>query len=248
MNRIIRNGVAMGMALLLHGLAERAAAQQFVVDDANIVDAGGCQVEAWYGQSSQWLLPACRLLPWTEVTTGIGLAPEGDGRLVKYAVQAKVLLVEARRGTPGLGFVAGVGMDRLGQVLGSRVSGVYAHVPVTVLLGAERAAAHANIGWHNERNHDGTHGTHHALTWGLRADVLVAPRLTLIGELFGEDQERPEYQAGLRSTLLTDRLQLDVSWGGHTERGAGGAGWTVGLAWTPRPWFRTPWQGGDDDA
>jgi hypothetical protein len=78
---------------------------------------------------------------------------------------------------------------------------------------------------------------HHAFTWAFRGDLVLTERFTLIGELFGEDRLRPEYQLGLRTILLPEYLLADLSYGGHSAAGVAGAGWAVGLAWTPPPLF-----------
>jgi len=44
-------------------------------------------------------------------------------------------------------------------------------------------------------------------------------------------------EAGVRTALIPEWLLVDVSWGGHTQSGLNGAGWSVGLAWTPPPVF-----------
>jgi hypothetical protein len=77
----------------------------------------------------------------------------------------------------------------------------------------------------------------HAFTWAFRGDLVLTECFTLIGELFGEDRLRPEYQLGLRTILLPEYLLADLSYGGHSAPGVAGAGWAVGLAWTPPPLF-----------
>lgn len=235
------------LPILLLGYSAPAAAQQFVVDDAAIVDRGACQLEAWSGESSTWLLPACQFIPRTELTLGAGFVPDNGGRSWEWVAQAKVNLREMQDNMAGVGLVFGVGMDPIGQTAGSRVSGAFAYLPVSLPLANERVTLHGNLGWHFERDsdehdhHDHSHADgsrgHHGVTWGVRGDVVVAPRFTVIAELFGEDAGRPEFQAGIRTELLPDRVGLDVSWGGHTARGVGGAGWTIGFAWTPPAWF-----------
>jgi len=217
-------------------------AQQFVTDDAAITDARSCQVEAWHGESASWVLPACNPFSGMEFTAGVGFVGTGDGRQTEYVLQAKSLLRETEPGRPGIGLVAGLGIGRIGQISGRAVSGAFAYVPVTALLTGDRLIAHANAGWQYEREeHD--HGGdshrvgHHGFGWALRADAGLSPRFTALGELFGQNGGRPEFQVGLRSIALVDRLAIDVSWGGQLESGAAGAGWAVGFAWTPNAVF-----------
>jgi hypothetical protein len=227
-------------AFLLVPPAE-AGAQQFVTDDAALVDLRACQFEAWLGQTASWILPACRPIRGLELTAGIGyLAVDGEAS-AEYVVQAKTVFRELAPGGLGIGLVAGAGIDPLTQVTGGRVAGLFAYVPASLSLAAERLILHGNLGWHFERDdHGHPHGEdegHHALTWAGRADLVLSDRFVLIGELFGEDRIRPEYQVGLRSTLLPDRVVVDLSYGGHTASGFAGAGWALGFAWTPAPFF-----------
>jgi hypothetical protein len=223
-----------------------AASQQFVTDDAAIVDRRACQLEAWLGQTSSWILPACQFVPRLEITAGVGFGDggHGGGRHAEYVLQGKYLFRELAPGGLGVGLVAGLGYDPLSQVRGG-VEGVFAYVPLSLSLRDHGLILHGNLGWLFERDEHEHNGhvhdeAHHALTWAARADLLLplaGERFTLIGELFGEDRLRPEFQLGLRSELIAGRLLVDMSWGGHTQRGTNGAGWSFGFAWTPPPLF-----------
>jgi hypothetical protein len=228
------------VALLLCAPAV-AGAQQFVTDDAKIVDYRACQLEGWHGESASWALPACQLIRNVELTAGVGqLSSNGETR-TEYVLQAKTILRELRPGGLGIGLVAGAGIDPLTQVTGGRVSGLFAYVPVSLSLAADRLFLHGNLGWHFERadrdRADRRERGRHAATWAGRADLMLTHRFTAIGELFGEDRTRPEYQVGLRSVLLADRLVADLSFGQHTAPGLPGAGLALGFAWTPPPFF-----------
>jgi hypothetical protein len=232
-----------GAAAFLLLLPAGAGAQQFVTDDATLVEFRACQFEAWLGQVASWILPACQPIRGLELTAGIGYL-DADGEAgAEYAVQAKTVFRELAPGGLGIGLVAGAGIDPLTQVTGGQVAGLFAYLPASLSLAADRLILHGNLGWHFERygqEHDHPDGDgegRHALTWAGRADLALSDRFTLIGELFGEDRIRPEYQVGLRSTLLPDRVLVDLSYGGHTAGGLAGAGWALGFAWTPAPFF-----------
>jgi hypothetical protein len=93
-----------------------AGAQQYVVDDAEIVDLNACHVEAWHGQRSSWILPACQLIPNLEIAAGVGFIEEGLGhRETEYAVEAKTLLRPLTPGDWGVGLVLGVGKTTRGR-------------------------------------------------------------------------------------------------------------------------------------
>lgn len=235
------------LLLLPGGLAlpAQTSAQQFVTDDAAIVDYRACQVEAWVGEAASWVLPACQPVSKLEVSAGLGLVREAGGSNPEYVLQGKLLLREGGPGRVGVGLVAGAGFGPLSQVAGDGVAGAFAYVPVSVSIGEDRLILHVNGGWHYERDEHEHNGVihadaHHQATWAARADLLLPmlrERVTAIGEVFAEGRTRPEFQVGLRTVLLPGRLGFDVSWGGHTVSGFRGAGWALGFAWTPPPFF-----------
>jgi hypothetical protein len=224
--------------------ASPLAAQQFVTDDAATVGYGACQLEGWHGQVASWILPACEPFRGLELSLGFGAVADNEAaRENKFLVQGKYIFRELAPNRFGYGVVLGAGVDPLAQATGRRVEGVYAYLPLTVAAASGRLVLHGNPGWRFEydaHGHDHAHdgsGGHHELTWALRGDILLTEGFTAIGELFGHDRAPPEYQLGLRTTLLPHRLGADVSYGGHTDRASRGTGWVVGFAWTP-PAFR----------
>jgi hypothetical protein len=234
--------LALCVALLFMLPPRNGEAQQFVVDDADLVERNACQLDGWHGTGASWLLPACHLLPGVEIMAGIGSVVLGGARHTEYVVQGKTLLRGAGTHPVSIGLVGGLGLDPLSQARGG-VEGVFAYVPATLALRDEGLLLHANLGWHFERDaHEHAGGefhqeAHHALTWGLRGDVQFSSRITVIGEIFGEDRLMPEFQVGLRTALVPERLLVDLSWGDHIQRGMRGAGWVLGVAWTPPPLF-----------
>jgi hypothetical protein len=215
-------------------LPRSAAAEQFVVDDAATVGPGACQVEAWWGEAEAWVLPACQFIPRTEVTAGLSHLDAGlGGRGLHGVLEAKLLLRDSEGERWGWGVVLG---GALPLEEGSAPTSAWAYLPLSLNLQAVPAVVHLNAGWGFEREYhlDHTHD-HHGLAWGVRGDLEVAPRITLMGELFGLSGDGVEGQVGLRGELLPDRLALDVSWAHHFDAGEEGLGFQVGLAWTPAP-------------
>lgn len=205
--------------------------QQFVTDDAAIVDVGACQLEGWIGESARWILPACQVVRGVELTAGLGAVVRNGGHAAQYVLQMKHIVHELAPGAAAVGLVAGVGFDRASQVIGGRETTVFAYVPVSGASVGERAVVHANAGWrHALREHE------QAFTWALRGDLVVpgtGERVVAIGEMFGDGPGGPAYQVGTRISIVPDLLLVDVSWGGHTDRAQRGPGWAIGVAWTP---------------
>jgi hypothetical protein len=211
-----------------------AAAQQFVVDDASIPEARACQVEAWWGEAEAWVLPSCHLLPATELTLGVIHMDAGFGsRDLQAVVEAKRMFRDADALGWGWSVAAGFALP---VERGHAPTGAYAYVPTSFSLARVPAVLHLNLGWGFERENHGDHAhDHHGVLWGVRGDLEASGRLTLIGELFGLSGDGAELQVGLRTTLVSDRLALDLSRGFHLSRNEDGLGFQVGVAWTPGP-------------
>jgi hypothetical protein len=233
-------GLAATAATLVATLSGSAAgAQQIVTNDAALIERGACRLEAFHGERASWVKPACHVVPGLQVELGVGTFREDGGRLFEYEIQAKYLFFDAAGARPGIGVVVGAGIDPAGQALGARVSGLFAHVPVTFALAEQRLVLSGNIGLHHVRPEPDGVPDHRASTsthadWALYGDVAVHPRAALVGELFGEGGAQPEFQLGVRATAVANRLDLVGTWGGHTN-GDRGAGWVLGLSWTPPP-------------
>jgi hypothetical protein len=248
-----RRPAATGCVLFMAGiqlLPAGAAAQQFVTDDAEIVDYRACQVEVWRGETASWLLPACQVIRNLEIAAGMGFVEGENGRSAEHVVEGRLSPRKIAPGV-GMGFVAGVSFRSVAGLPSRGRGGIHAYIPVSMAIAEDRVHLHANAGWQaardepDEATHVVRHGAtpddaRHEATWAARADVILPPareRFTLIGEVFGEGGGRPEYQVGLRSTVVPGRLVVDVSWGGHTAAGSRGLGWVLGAAWTPPPFF-----------
>jgi hypothetical protein len=218
-------------------------AQQFGTDDAMIAEFGACQVEAWQGETERRIEPACHLLRNLEITLGIGMEPDRN-RVDEYTVEAKTVFRELQPGGLGIGLVAAADLHGRSENGNGRFAGVFAYVPATVSFGDDRFLLHGNLGWRYEPDGDeddgesnGDNGTH-SLLWAARGDLRLPwldERFVVVGDLFSENGNRPEYQVGLRFRAVPDRFILDLSWGGHTAQGAEGRGWVFGFGWTPPP-------------
>jgi hypothetical protein len=243
----VRRGRSAAMLLaaaLLFVHSSPAHAQQFVVDDAPVGDFRACQLETWHGRLAGWALPACQPLRNLEITPGIGWVRDfGDGWDLEFVLQGKYVLRELEPNGFGYSLAGGIGLGPLAQVLGREFDEVFAYVPLSISRFDDQLVLHLNAGWSLERGTngegEGLRTRDHHFTWGVRSDIVLSERFTVIGEIFSEDRVTPEYQVGLRTTLVPDRLEVDVSYG---DRFGGGIdedrpGLVVGFAWTPPPFF-----------
>lgn len=209
-----------GAALLAANAAE--AARPMVTDDARIVDAKACQLESWVRRNQDsteaWALPACNFTGNLELTLGGALTREaGQTRTTDVQLQGKTLLKALDSNGWGIGFAAGTVRHPHAD---SR--DWYAYVPVSVSFRDDTVIVHGNAGWLRDGE-----ARQHRLTWGLGTEARLGERTWLIAEAFGQDQGRPYHQFGLRHWLVTDRVQLDATYG--NRNGGGERWWTLGL-------------------
>ncbi len=214
--------------LLTGGALTTANGQQMVVDDAGVTDYKAFQLEDWAGTEESWILPAVSPLRGLELAAGAVITDDET-----FAVtEAKYMFRAPANNRAGFGIVAGALAAPFGEF--------YSYVPVTLPLIDERVVLHGNLGYMLER-HEEEHGDHshthedHFFTWGARADVALAAPVTLLGELFGLNDETPDFQVGFRLEILPGLLEMDFTYGNNLSRQSSGLGFTAGLAWTPPP-------------
>ncbi|MBN9573671.1 hypothetical protein [Alicycliphilus denitrificans] len=213
--------LAGGLAAAL--LAPHAhAARPMITDDARVVDAKACQLESWVNKNADsteaWALPACNFTGNLELTLGGALTRQsGQTHATDVQAQGKTILKPLEANGWGMGLA--VGTVRHAQA-GNR--DWYAYVPASFSFRDDAVVVHANIGWlrEGETRRD-------RMTWGLGTETRLAGRTWLIAEIFGQGQEQPLYQLGLRYWLVPDRVQIDTTYG---NRSNGGERWfSIGL-------------------
>ncbi len=214
--------------VLAGGVFSTANGQQMVVDDAGVVDYRAFQLETWIGTEESWILPAYSPLRGLELAAGAVITEDET-----FAVtEAKYMFRTPANNRAGFGLVAGTLIAPFGEF--------YTYVPVTLPLFEERVVLHGNAGYTLER-YEIDHGDHthshddHFFTWGARTDVALAGPVTLLGGLFGVNDETPDFQVGLRLEILPGLLEMDFTYGNNFSRDSSGLGFTAGIAWTPPP-------------
>lgn len=197
------------------------AGRPLTTEDAAIVEAKGCQVESWIDRSSSattgWIVPACNFGLNTELQAGFARTrADGQARFSEAYVQAKTLLREMTDDEPwGVGLVVGAtkrprnethrGWDNP-YILGVFTQAI-CNTPLTL---------HANAGWARDRE-----ARRDLTLWGVALEAAVNDRLTLLGEVYGQNAQKPFVRIGGRWTAIKDRLDIDLSWverrGGPSE-------------------------------
>ncbi|WP_028769637.1 hypothetical protein [Silanimonas lenta] len=224
---------------LLAGLvlfsATAHAARPLITDDAAVVEAGTCQIEAWIegrrGDSTRWLSPGCALPRTTELAIGIGRGFAQDApRRTELAWQLKTLLIEGDEGLPHFAFALGGGQAR-----GLPAREWFATGIASLPLAEGRRFLHLNLGLFREREDE-------AFQTGVRGavalDQSIGDTTWLSAEAFASEGERAGWQLGLRRELASGRVQLDASGGSRFGRWNDTRQFSVGFVIAGLPFLR----------
>lgn len=225
------------LALLLLLPSPAFAARPFVTDDARLTTAGSCQLESWtrlYSQSRElWLLPACNPGGNLEITAGMGAARgDGQSRSNDYVLQAKTLFKALETNDWGWGLAVGQVSHPSINPGPNLLGNTYAYVPLSASFLNDRLVLHGNLGWLRDKA-----SRQHRLTWGVGGELALDHRSSVIAEIFGDNQERPLWQTGIRFFIVPERVQVDATVGRQTDGGQDSQWYSIGLRLTPARLF-----------
>lgn len=203
-------GLCLGLASL-----PALAARPFNTDDARLVDAGGCQIETFvkqqgkFGEREAWFLPGCNPGGNLELTFGgLNIRNDADGRASTVIAQGKTMLKPLQ--TNGYGIAATLGAARQRPFAADPAShwSPFVNLISSISLQNDVTVIHVNAGAQDDRNTGVLRPT-----WGLGAEILVAPRLYAILESYGQKGEKASQQIGLRYWIVPERVQVDGTLG-----------------------------------
>lgn len=198
----------------------------YAVDDAGIATPGKFKLETWTsfannGDRVYLVSPGFTLeaLPFVEFELTME-SRRADGEwATTFAPAAKIALRDIDE--HGYGLALSIGSGHAGVIRNADT--LYAVVPLSVPVN-ERLNLHFNAGVEHDRTENETVGV-----WGAAVQLIAHDRLELIGEVFGADNDRPGWQAGIRPFLFDGRVALDIVYGRNLDGER--ADWlTVGLA------------------
>ena len=194
------------------------AGRPLTVDDATIVDAGSCQLEAWHeagaGQRADWAMPACNFTGNLELALGMQTLQTAKGASRAIALQGKTIVRPLTDNGWGLGLVLA---HQGGAQAASSIN-----LPISLAWHGQDTLLHANLGASRAR------GAATAATWGLALEQQLGNATVASFERFGQHASGPTTQLGLRHEVLPGRLQLDATWGRRS--GQPGSLWRRGPA------------------
>ena len=197
---------------LIFATTNAVAGRPLTTEDAAILESGRCQVEAWIDRGDDattgWLVPACNLGFNTELQAGFARTrTDGEQRFSEAYAQAKTLLRAATENEPwGVGLVLGV-VKRPQNETRRGWDNPYVLVPFTQAICNTPLTFHANVGWTRDREVRRDH-----TLWGAALEAAVSERVTLLGEAYGQNSERPFVRIGGRWSAIPGKLDLDLTW------------------------------------
>ncbi|MFN4328895.1 MAG: hypothetical protein ACK4FF_08465 [Limnobacter sp.] len=188
------------------------AARPMITDDARVVDAKACQLEAWTrlnrDTTELWALPACNVADNLEITLGGAQTREaGQYSTTDVQGQVKTILQPLTDEQWGIGLAVGT-LNRPTDL--ERQS--YIYVPVSISLIPERSFLHLNAGVARLPHDRGLEAT-----LGLGLEHQTGQRTWLIAETFRQEAGRPFIQLGVRYWLIPNRMQLDATVGNRSR-------------------------------
>ena len=224
-------------AVLLAETAPAHAARPFVTDDARIVESGGCQLESWLklnrNNNEFWALPGCNFTGNLELTAGVGTARNRQGEHSSdYVIQAKTQLKPLETNGYGLALAAGK-IFHPGSLEGpNQLGNSYVYAPLSFSLNDDRLFVYTSLGWLRDRA-----TRRDNLTWGAGTELVLSRRINFVLETYGDNRASPYWQIGLRTFIVPDRWQIDLTAGNQAGAGAEGRWLSLGLRFTPGQLF-----------
>lgn len=197
---------------LLLPLAAQAA-RPLATEDAGVLAASECEVEAFVGRAradASELIQGAQLACGTALDSQLTLAhvrarEDGEPQTRALVVGLKTALPWLAAGPVEWAVAMNAGRER-------SVSGGESELTASVNLAAsakltEDFTAHANLGWVNSRP-----ARVNTTTWAVAGELAVTAHVDATAEVFGDDRQRPWAAAGLRLNL-GPRCAFSVSHG-----------------------------------
>lgn len=189
------------------------AGRPLTVEDANINEVGAAQVETWFarqaGGTNVWVVaPAYGLMEGAEIAAA--LTRDAAQHLNTTTLQAKFRLTPSWLDGCNAGAIIGAAQPSDG-------SGNTPYFIGVLTCNTEAGSLHLNLGANRQP------GEPTLRTWGLAFERQIGAMNAHV-EYFGQEQEKPVIQLGLRKNLLKN-VQID----GTVGHGGGASLLSIGL-------------------
>jgi hypothetical protein len=184
------------------------AGRPLSTEDASILEARACQLEAWVDRSREatdlWVVPACSVggIEWQ--AGGMRQFAAGTSYLEQAYAQAKTAFVPVDDNPWGVGLVLGVVRNPRREAQ-TGWGDPYVIVPLSFRLGEGGTLLHLNAGTVRNRE-EGRNLT----LWGVAVEVPATEKLTLVGESYGENRSKPFFRLGGRWSVA-EGFDIDLT-------------------------------------
>jgi hypothetical protein len=183
------------------------AARPLVAEDATILNARQCQVEAWIehhpSDTEYWGAPHCNYGGNWELIAGLGelRPPQPGGPSTSFLLQAKTVFQQLQPN----GWALGLSLSDQVTSASRPLDDVAVNVPLTLSLLDDDARLHFNLGWTRQL------GQRIGPTWAIAGEWGLKGNLNYTLEAYGTGGTY--VQAGLRYALEGGQLTLDTAVG-----------------------------------
>jgi hypothetical protein len=197
--------------MLLATASSVEAGQPLVTDDAAVVAAKTCQLEAWVLSADDgrayFAQPACNFSGDLELSIGAArVRPDADGSSSLIALQAKTVLFSLADREWSFGMLAGAGRDT-GAPHGSSAFQAYYAKALASWYPRSDLEIDLNLGAAN------TYGAGTFALAGAALQYSISDNVQLLVEAFRDEPGRGKYQVGARFIIVPDRLEAYASYG-----------------------------------
>lgn len=214
--------------LLLFYQQPAQAGRPMVIDDADIVDTGTCQLEIWADRHKDsveyWAMPACNIAGQWELSLGGAWQDnrhQANGRA--FEVQAKMPIFKE----VSEHFAIAIAAAYEHQYDNSKSSPTWSlNIPLSLFLGSDKLAWHNNIGTSFEQNE-----RHWQLNWGTGLEYDLTARASAYVEVFSESGERPWFQLAGGYWLKPEQVQLTLGVADKLSANRTSRWFSLGLNW-----------------
>jgi hypothetical protein len=213
------------LALSLVGASSSAlGAQPLVTDDAAVVAAKTCQLEAWarltHGDRDYSAQPACSFVSNLELAIGGARAQLDLGNKSSIVqLQAKTVLLSRGNGAWSLGTALGLARDTGAPHGDSAFQTYYAK-------GLASWYPHSNLEIDFNLGGANVYGSGTFALAGAAVQYAVVTNVQLLAEAFRDEPGRGKYQVGARYIVIADRLEAYVSYGNRFN-GPSSQSWSI---------------------
>lgn len=205
---------------------------RFFTDDAGLTTEGKCQLESWVQVNQNdthdiWAVPACNPAGNLELSLGLNYFQIDQQQDIKSTLfQGKTLFKELDTNSWGLGFAAGV--IRSAQ---DSNDADFAYFPLSISVLDDDLLLHLNLGWFRDRT-----TSSNRTTWGLGTAYALMPKISVFGEVFGDDRQKPLWHTGLDISLSPEFINLNITYGRNLAMERHDGFYSIGLNFYSIPW------------